>query len=117
MSWRRSALSCELGSVAARAEAQPGSAGKLADRAQHLPPMTERDTQILEILIRQVGKNVDINVVLGKALGVLGHAELFEPVHNLLHHRHRRSGRGPTEFWTAATETLSRYFQDSTFGF
>jgi hypothetical protein len=32
-----------------------------------------------------VGENGDVNVVLGKALSVLGHAECFEPVRNLLH--------------------------------
>src|SRR5580692_12542913 len=47
--------------------------------------MPERDTQVLEMLVGQVGENGDVNVVLGKALGVLGHAECFEPVRNLLH--------------------------------
>jgi hypothetical protein len=37
------------------------------------------------MLIGQVGENGDVDVVLGKALGVLGHAERFEPVRNLLH--------------------------------
>ena len=37
------------------------------------------------MLIGQVGQNRGIDVVLGKALRVLGHAELFEPVRNLLH--------------------------------
>jgi bifunctional non-homologous end joining protein LigD len=32
-----------------------------------------------------VGENGEINSVLGKALGVLGHAEFFEPICNLLH--------------------------------
>ena len=47
--------------------------------------MPERDAELLEVLIGQVAKNRDINVALGKALRVLGHAELFEPVRNLLH--------------------------------
>ena len=53
------------------------SAGKLRDGVQHLQAMPERDTQVLEMLVGQVGENGDVNVVLGKALGVLGHAECF----------------------------------------
>jgi len=37
------------------------------------------------MLIGQVGENGEINSVLSKALGVLGHAEFFEPMCNLLH--------------------------------
>src|SRR5215472_9260385 len=37
------------------------------------------------MLIGQVGENGEINSVLGKALSVLGHAEFFEPICNLLH--------------------------------
>src|SRR5208282_1907447 len=33
-----------------------------------------------------MAENPDINVVLGKVLGVLGHAELFEPLLNRLQH-------------------------------
>ena len=47
--------------------------------------MPEQDAKILEVLIGQVAKDRDINAVLGKTLRVLGHAELFEPVRNLLH--------------------------------
>jgi hypothetical protein len=39
------------------------------------------------MLIGQVGKDRKINTVFGKTLGVLGHAELLEPVGNLLHRR------------------------------
>ena len=39
----------------------------------------------LEVLISQMAQYRDINSVLGKALGVLGHAKFFEPVCNLLH--------------------------------
>ena len=51
---------------------------------QHLQPVPERNTQILEMLVGQ-GDNSDINVVLGKPLSILGHADLFERVRNLLH--------------------------------
>ncbi len=47
--------------------------------------MPERHANVLEVLIGQMAQYRDINFVLGKALGVLGHAELFEPVHNLRH--------------------------------
>ena len=52
---------------------------------QHLSPMAERHPDILEVLIGEVAKHRHIDPVLGKALRVLGHAELFEPVRNLLH--------------------------------
>jgi hypothetical protein len=35
--------------------------------------------------ISQMGKSRDIDPVVGKALGVLGHAEVFKPIRNLLH--------------------------------
>jgi len=53
--------------------------GKLSDRAQHLPAITENDTEVLQVLIRQVAKDRDINTVLGETVRVLGHAELVEP--------------------------------------
>ena len=47
--------------------------------------MPKQDTDVLEVLIGQIGKYRDIDSVLRKARRVLGHAELFEPVRNLLH--------------------------------
>ena len=48
--------------------------------------MTERrNTNLFEVLIGQVTQNSEINIVLSKTLGVLGHTELFKPIHNLLH--------------------------------
>ena len=47
--------------------------------------MPEQDADVLEVLIGQMAESRDINAVLSKALRVLGHAELFEPVRNLLH--------------------------------
>ena len=49
--------------------------------------MAEDDTEVFQILIRQIGQDAEIDSVLGKTLGVLGHAEFFEPVCNLLHRR------------------------------
>jgi hypothetical protein len=37
------------------------------------------------MLVGQVRENGHVNVVLGKPLRVLGHAELIEPIRNLLH--------------------------------
>src|SRR6516225_7584538 len=47
----------------------------------------QRDTNLFEILIGQVTQNLEINIILGKALSVLPETELFEPVRNLLHRR------------------------------
>jgi hypothetical protein len=48
--------------------------------------MAEKDSDVLEVLIRQIGENAEVNPILGKTLRVLGHAELIEPVCNRLHH-------------------------------
>ncbi len=58
----------------------PSITGKLGDRAQHLSAITKDNTELFQVLIRQVAKDGDINTVLGESLNVLGHAELFEPV-------------------------------------
>ena len=62
-----------------------GCIAKLGDRREHLPPVTEQDADLLQVLIGQVRKYREINPVFSKALRVLRHAELFEPVRNLLH--------------------------------
>ena len=50
--------------------------------------MPERgDTNLFEILIGQVAQNIEVNIILGKALSVLPETKLFEPVRNLLHRR------------------------------
>jgi hypothetical protein len=49
--------------------------------------MSKQDADIFEVLIGKVGKCVNSDAVLGEALRVLGHAELFEPVSNVLHRR------------------------------
>ena len=58
--------------------------------------MPERDADLLEVLIRQMAEDREINTVLGKALRVLGHAEFFEPVRKvccIAPHPQRRSLR------------------------
>ena len=56
------------------------------------------------MLISQFGKDREINAVLGKTLRVLGHAEFFQPVGNLLHRGPLRILRYP--FWTGRIESL-----------
>ncbi len=52
-----------------------------------------RHTKSIKILVGQFVEKVDFYIVLGKALSILGHAELIEPVCNLLH----RGGRSDDE--------------------
>jgi ERCC4-related helicase len=48
--------------------------------------MAERgDADLFQVLIGQVTENREIDIVLSEALGILGHAELFEPIRDLLH--------------------------------
>ena len=62
-----------------------GAAPTARQWPQHFPPVPERNAEVLEVLISQIAEDRDIDIVLGKSLRVLGHAELFEPVRNLLH--------------------------------
>jgi len=63
-------------------------AAKLGDRAQNFAAMTERsDTEVFQVLVCQIPENREIDIVVSKALGVLGHSEFFEPISNLLHRR------------------------------
>jgi hypothetical protein len=62
---------------------------EICNRPQQLSAMAERcNTDLFEVLIGQVTQDREINIVLGKALGVLGQAELFEPVRDQLHRDH-----------------------------
>jgi len=51
--------------------------------------MSKRNTDVLEVLISQMGKYRNVDFAFAKAFRILGHDELFEPVRNLLH-------RGPS---------------------
>ena len=62
------------------------SAGKFGNRSQQFSPMPEQDADVLEILIGQMAEYRDIDSVLGKPLGILGHSEFLEPVRDLRHH-------------------------------
>ena len=41
--------------------------------------------KLFQVLIGQVAKDREINAVFSKTVCILGHAEVFEPVPNLLH--------------------------------
>jgi hypothetical protein len=60
-------------------------------------------------MVGQIAQNAWINVVLGKALGVLPQAKCVEPVRNLLHWLYRLSGR-LAEFWTTAKKRNPNLF-------
>jgi hypothetical protein len=59
--------------------------GCCADTATWAGEVERGDAYLFQVLIGQVTENREIDVVLSKALRVLGHAERFEPVRNLLH--------------------------------
>ena len=61
------------------------------------------NAHFFEILISQILQNIKINIVLSKALSVLVHAELFEPVRNLLHHSLPVAGMELVRFKTRRT--------------
>jgi hypothetical protein len=59
---------------------------EIGDCTQQLSAIAERrNTDLFEFLIGQITQDREINIVLGKAPGILGQAELFEPVRDLLH--------------------------------
>jgi hypothetical protein len=55
------------------------------DRAQHLATMSEEDAEILEILLRQIRNDREVNGILGKALGVLTQSKRSQPLRNTGH--------------------------------
>src|SRR4029077_4378918 len=81
VTWRRSAASWVFGSV----NAGCGEVGAAPGSSAIARNIFERDTKLFKVLIGQVAKDGGVDVALDKALRVLGHAELFEPVRNLLH--------------------------------
>jgi hypothetical protein len=66
---------------------------EFSDGRQYFPAVPEQDADVLEVLIGKMGKNRDVDAVLRKRAGVLGHAELCEPIGYFLHRRPR-----PAEF-------------------
>jgi hypothetical protein len=53
---------------------------EFGDRAQHFTSMAEQDTEPVEVLVRQFGKDIKIDPVLGKTQRVLSKPKLPEPV-------------------------------------
>src|SRR5215472_5751730 len=47
--------------------------------------MTERNIDVLEVLIGQIREYRNIDFVIGKAFHVLGHTEVLEPILSVLH--------------------------------
>ena len=65
------------------------------------------------MLISQMAKDGKINIVIGKGLSILGHAELFEPVLNLLHRGHQGPS-WPERGLNLGDGSLHRYVSDIT---
>jgi hypothetical protein len=85
VTWRRSAVSGVFGSAnggCGEIGAAPESSAISRNIFRRCPSETPK---LFEVLIGQVAKDGGVDVALDKALRVLGHAELFEPVLNLPH--------------------------------
>ena len=63
--------------------------------------MPERNTDVLQILIGQMGEYRNVDLIISKALSVLTEVELLKPVRNLLH-------RCPRPMFSAAGYALER---------
>ena len=53
---------------------------EFGDRAQHFTSMAEQDTESVEVLVRQLGQDIEIDPVLCKPQRVLFKPKLLEPV-------------------------------------
>src|ERR1700742_4691188 len=58
---------------------------RLADGREDFPPMAERNTHLLEVLVSQMGEYRDANFIFGKTPRVLPKSQLPKPICNLLH--------------------------------
>ena len=56
---------------------------EIGNRAQQLAAMAEQDAQLLQILIRQIGEDAEIDPVLAKRLRVLLQTDPAEPTVNV----------------------------------
>ena len=54
-------------------------AAMLADRALHLQPVSERDTELLQMLVGQLRQDIRIDAVLAKHAFILAKAERTQP--------------------------------------
>src|SRR4029453_6825806 len=78
---------------------------KLRDRMQHLAAMPQQDSEILEVLLRQMAEDREVNSVLGEALGVLSQSERCQPLGDAFHGTSRR--------WKAIKSLLLGFWQFS----
>ncbi len=53
---------------------------EFGDRAQHFTSVAEQNPEPVEVLVRQLGKDIKIDAVLGKTQRVLFKTKLLEPV-------------------------------------
>jgi len=53
---------------------------EFGDRALHFSSMAEQNTEPVEVLVRQCGKDIKINAVLGKTQSLLFKTKLLAPV-------------------------------------
>ncbi len=53
--------------------------GFVSQRCQQLAPVPERKTKLLEVRVCQLGKNVEVDIVLSQHGAVLAEAERLEP--------------------------------------
>jgi hypothetical protein len=75
-------------------------------RSQELTPMTERDTDVLKVLIREIGQDGKADIVLGKALRVLPKTELLKPIGDLLH-------RGSAPDYRASSARIGKFIRQT----
>lgn len=74
---------------------------EVGDSTQHFTAMAKQDFELIEVLVHQFGKDVNVDPILGKTLCVLPKPQLLEPLRNL-HWLHRSCGWRLAEFWTTA---------------
>jgi hypothetical protein len=60
---------------------------ELCDRAQELLAVTEREPELLQVLVGQVRQDLAVDVVLGKDRPVAAEAQPFEPLVDVAHGR------------------------------
>ncbi|MEY9690039.1 hypothetical protein ABH976_001185 [Bradyrhizobium ottawaense] len=64
---------------------------KVGNRTQHFAAMPEQDSELVEVLDHQLGKDAHVDPILDKTLCVLPKPQLLEPLRNL-HWLHRSCG-------------------------
>ena len=102
VTWRRSAASCGRASAASvgrfgatvSVDLRPAMARRIFRRSPRTTPRSFRSWSV-------TSGRTEINAVFSKTLSILGHAEFFEPICNLLHRPPLRISHYP--FWTGGT--------------